>query len=91
MARADGMKPISQLIDFPLTGGKIVSEKHLNTLQAKEWTLSNGAKVLYRNVPELSGKFLFAGSAEGGKSIVPAQELANYNAMRSLFDAVRCI
>ena len=84
MARAEGMKPISQLIDFPLTGGKIVSEKQLKTLQAKEWTLSNGAKVLYRNVPELSGKFLFAGSAEGGKSIVPAQELANYNAMRSL-------
>ena len=84
MARADGMKPISQLIDFPLIGGKIVSEKQLKTLQAKEWTLSNGAKVLYRNVPELSGKFLFAGSAEGGKSIVPAQELANYNAMRSL-------
>ena len=84
MARADGMKPISKLIDFPLTGGKIVSEKQLKTLQAKEWTLSNGAKVLYRYVPELSGKFLFAGSAEGGKSIVPAQELANYNAMRSL-------
>ena len=84
MAHTDGMKPISQLIDFPLTGGKIVSEKQLKTLQAKEWTLSNGAKVLYRNVPELSGKFLFAGSAEGGKSIVPAQELANYNAMRSL-------
>ena len=84
MAHADGMKPISQLIDFPLTGGKIVSEKQLKTLQAKEWTLSNGAKVLYRYVPELSGKFLFAGSAEGGKSIVPAQELADYNAMRSL-------
>ena len=84
MARADGMKSISQLIDFPLAGGKIVSEKQLKTLQAKEWTLSNGAKVLYRNVPELSGQFLFAGSAEGGKSIVPAQELANYNAMRSL-------
>ena len=84
MAHTDGMKPISQLIDFPLTGGKIVSEKQLKTLQAKEWTLSNGAKVLYRNVPELSGQFLFAGSAEGGKSIVPAQELANYNAMRSL-------
>lgn len=84
MAHADGMKPISQLIDFPLTGGKIVSEKQLKTLQAKEWTLSNGAKVLYRNVPELSGQFLFAGSAEGGKSIVPAGELANYNAMRSL-------
>ena len=84
MAHADGMKPISQLIDFPLTGGKIVSEKQLKTLQAKEWTLSNGAKVLYRYVPELSGKFLFAGSAEGGKSIVPAGELANYNAMRSL-------
>ena len=84
MAHADGMKPISQLIDFPLTGGKIVSEKQLKTLQAKEWTLSNGAKVLYRYVPELSGQFLFAGSAEGGKSIVPAGELANYNAMRSL-------
>ena len=84
MAHADGMKPISQLIDFPLTGGKIVSEKQLKTLQAKEWTLSNGAKVLYRNVSELSGQFLFAGSAEGGKSIVPAQDIANYTAMRSL-------
>ena len=84
MARADGMKPISQLIDFPLTGGKIVSEKQLKTLQAKEWILSNGAKVLYRNVPELNGQFLFAGSAEGGKSIVPAQDIANYTAMRSL-------
>ena len=84
MAHADGMKPISQLIDFPLTGGKIVSEKQLKTLQAKEWTLSNGAKVLYRYVPELSGKFLFAGSAEGGKSIVPVQDIANYTAMRSL-------
>ena len=84
MARADDMKPISQLIDFPLTGGKIVSEKQLKTLQAKEWILSNGAKVLYRNVPELNGQFLFAGSAEGGKSIVPAQDIANYTAMRSL-------
>ena len=84
MARADGMKTISQLIDFPLTGGKIVTEKQLKTLQAKEWTLSNGAKVLYRNVPELSGQFLFAGSAEGGKSIVLAQDIANYTAMRSL-------
>ena len=84
MARADDMKPISQLIDFPLTAGKIVSEKQLKTLQAKEWILSNGAKVLYRNVPELNGQFLFAGSAEGGKSIVPAQDIANYTAMRSL-------
>ena len=84
MARADDMKPISQLIDFPLTAGKIVSEKQLKTLQAKEWILSNGAKVLYRNVPELNGQFLFAGSAEGGRSIVPAQDIANYTAMRSL-------
>ena len=84
MARAEGTTPMSQLIDFRLPAGQIISEKSLKTLQAKEWTLSNGAKVLYRHVPELSGQFLFAGSAEGGKSIVPAQELANYYAMRSL-------
>ena len=84
MARAEGTTPMSQLIDFRLPTGQIISEKSLKTLQAKEWTLSNGAKVLYRHVPELSGQFLFAGSAEGGKSIVPAQELANYYAMRSL-------
>ena len=84
MARAEGTTPMSQLIDFRLPTGQIISEKSLKTLQAKEWTLSNGAKVLYRHVPELSGQFLFAGSAEGGKSIVPAQELANYHAMRSL-------
>ena len=84
MARAEGTTPMSQLIDFRLPTGQIISEKSLKTLQAKEWILSNGAKVLYRHVPELSGQFLFAGSAEGGKSIVPAQELANYYAMRSL-------
>ena len=82
--RIDSVKPVTQLIDFRLTPGRIVAEKQLKRLQAKEWTLSNGAKVLYKYVPELQGKFLFAGSAEGGRSVVPAKELADYTAMRSL-------
>ncbi len=80
----DSVKPVRQLVDFNLTPGRIVAEKPLNRLQAKEWTLSNGARVLYKHVPELQDRFFFVGSAEGGKSIVPAKELADYTAMRSL-------
>lgn len=81
---ANETKPISSLIDFNINSGKIVSEKLLTTLNAKEWTLSNGAKVIYKYLPDAKQQVFFAGSAEGGRSIVKPQDLANYTAMRSL-------
>ena len=75
---------ITQLIDFPLTSSKIVSEKQLKELNAKEWKLSNGARVLYKYLPEAKGRVFFAASSEGGRSVVAPQHFANYTAMRGL-------
>ena len=77
-------KSIQKLIDFNITPGKIVAEKLLKTLQAKMWTLSNGAKVIYKYLPNAQQQFLFAGSAEGGKAMVAPNDLPNYTAMRAL-------
>lgn len=37
-----------ELMIGKLAGGKIVEEKELPTLNAREWTLDNGARVLFR-------------------------------------------
>ena len=84
LAQAANVKPITNLIDYNLVPGKITSETTLKKLQSKVWKLSNGARVIYKYVPEAKGRFFFAGSSIGGKSVVPATELANYTAMRSL-------
>lgn len=78
------VEPIASLIDFNIKSGSIVSEKPLKKIGAVQWTLSNGARVLYKYLPKAGDKFLFAGSTEGGKSILNPEELANYTAMRSL-------
>lgn len=75
---------IDRLIDFNIAPGTIVSEQEIPELEAKEWKLSNGARMLYKYVPELNNKFYFAGSAMGGRSLVTAKDLPSYNAMRSL-------
>ena len=77
-------KKITQPIDFALTSGKVVAEKQLKELNAKEWKLSNGARVLYKYLPEAKGRVFFAASSEGGRSVVAPQDFANYTAMRGL-------
>lgn len=72
------------LIDFEIPAGRILSEKHLKDMDAKEWRLSNGARVLYKNVPELSGRFYFVASSRGGRSVIDPQDLPSYSAMQAL-------
>lgn len=72
------------LIDFPVTPGKIVSEKVIPGLEAKEWTLSNGARLVFKNVPEMEGKTFFVASAMGGLSVIDPEDLPSYYAMQSL-------
>lgn len=76
--------PITSLIDFKIVPGKITAEKQLKTLNAKEWTLANGAKVIYKYLPEAKQQIFFAGSSEGGRSVVAPENIADYTAMRSL-------
>lgn len=76
--------PAINLAALPVTPGRIVAEKVIPTLNAKEWTLSNGARVLYKYLPKESGRFYFAGSCLGGRSAVASADIAHYTAMRNL-------
>ena len=80
--------PITKLIDFKLPAGHIAQEKKIPSLGATEWTLSNGMKVIYKNLAkELKGEVLFLASAKGGQSIVKPRDLASFSAMQSLIMA----
>ena len=79
---------ITKLIDFKLPAGKIAHEKKVPSLGATEWTLSNGMKILYKNLSkELKGEVLFLASAKGGQSIVKPADLPSFSAMQSLIMA----
>ena len=49
-AESSESAPITKLIDFKLPAGKITREKKIPSLDATEWTLSNGMKVIYKNL-----------------------------------------
>ena len=66
------------------TPGKITHAKKIAELDAEEWTLSNGATVYYKRVPDGSGRLFFAGSAAGGRAAVDAADLPSYTAMKAL-------
>ena len=79
---------ITKLIDFKLPAGRITREKKVPSLGATEWTLSNGMKILYKNLSkELKGEVLFLASAKGGQSIVKPADLPSFSAMQSLIMA----
>lgn len=75
---------IAQLIDYPIASGKIISTKFIKDLDVTEWTLSNGAKVLYKYLPDTHHMMYFAGSAMGGNSLVKSKDIPSEKAMQSL-------
>ena len=79
---------ITKLIDFKRPAGRIAREKKIPSLGATEWTLSNGMKIIYKNLSkELKGEVLFLASAKGGQSIVKPADLPSFSAMQSLIMA----
>jgi len=70
----------TSLIDEPIASGSIVSEKMIPDLEAEEWTLSNGAKVVYRFADYEKDNISFRATSPGGSSIfdksyVPSMEM----------------
>lgn len=87
-SEANEPAPITKLIDFKLPTGHITREKKVPALGATEWTLSNGMKIIYKNLSkELKGEVLFLASAKGGQSIVKPADLPSFSAMQSLIMA----
>lgn len=75
---------IQQLIDYNITPGKIVSTQTIKDMDVEEWHLSNGAKVLYKYLPDAKNTIYFAGSAFGGNSLVAPRDLPSQKAMQAL-------
>lgn len=59
----------SSLINEELTAGSIVTEKDIRGLDAEEWTLSNGAKVVYRFADYEKDNISFSAFSPGGSSL----------------------
>ena len=57
------------LISEDLKGGKIVKTKELPQFQAKEWTLDNGAKIVYRFADYEKDEVSLFGVSKGGHSL----------------------
>ncbi|MCL3780405.1 insulinase family protein [Prolixibacteraceae bacterium JC049] len=65
----------TSLIEEDIKGGKVVSTKELKELDAVEWTLSNGVKVVYRFSDLNKDQVLFTSFSKGGASQYSAAEL----------------
>ena len=59
----------TSLIENPVAAGSIVSTKLLPDLEAEEWTLSNGAKVVYRFADYEKDNISFRAVSPGGSSL----------------------
>lgn len=57
------------LIDEELTGSDIVNEKRLPEFEAVEWTLRNGAKVIFRKADYEKDRVSLIAFSEGGTSL----------------------
>ncbi len=83
VAIAEDNNTLANLDLSHIVAGKIVSEKAIAKLAAKEWKLSNGARVIYKYLPQAKGMFFFSATAPGGRAAVTPQQLPSYMGMRN--------
>lgn len=57
------------LIPEPLRGGKIVQEGKWSSLEAEEWRLDNGARVVFRKADYEKNEVALVASSKGGTSL----------------------
>jgi zinc protease len=65
------------LVERPPQAGKVVSERELPETGIREWTLSNGARILLKPTDFKADEVLFAGQSPGGESLVPDSDVIN--------------
>lgn len=58
-----------------VTPGKVVSEEKIPGLGAEIWTLSNGAKVVYKKCNQHPEQIMFCAKSKGGVSLYPAEDI----------------
>lgn len=65
----------SELLKKEPKGGKIVAEKALSEYDAVEWTLSNGARVVYRYADYQKQSVALKGISPGGSSLYEVEDI----------------
>lgn len=87
------------LISQEPESGKVVKTKSLPQFDAEEWTLSNGAKVIYRKADYEKDQVVLTGYSKGGTSLIDdadmlpaASSLNNFMSAYGIgdYDAVAC-
>ena len=58
------------LVSKAIKAGKVSSERKNTALDAVEWTLSNGAKVVIKSTPFRQDEIIFSGFSMGGSSLL---------------------
>lgn len=75
-AYVDNVKTTPLITTLPKKG-KIKKESENKEFGAKEWILSNGAKVILKKTDFKEGEVLFNASAKGGTAVFPESEASN--------------
>lgn len=78
------VRTIERLVDFEVKPGRILESHPIADLEAHDWHLSNGARVIYKHLPALKGRFYFVGTSPRGRKVVSAETYPSYVAMRAL-------
>ena len=74
----------TSLINEPLAAGKITSEKKIDELDAIEWTLSNGAKVVYRFADYEKDNIGIRAYSKGGSSLYADELIPSLDMLATL-------
>lgn len=83
MAKVDADRSIKPFVDKKtsdtlvddIKGGSVIKEKKLPFFDAKKWTLSNGATVVYAHADHDKDKVSLTGNSFGGASLCPVEML----------------
>ncbi len=75
------------LIEEEIKGGKVITTKEVKELDAVEWTLSNGVKVVYRYSDLNKDQVLFTSYSKGGASQYATEELPSAEFGMQITDA----
>ncbi len=65
------------LISEEIKGGRVVAEKELKEFNAVEWTLSNGAKVVFRHADFDKNNVAIVGHSWGGTSLYENEDIVS--------------
>lgn len=79
----DDVPVTNSLLEELPKGGTIVSEKYLKEFRATEWTLSNGAKVIYRFADYQKKSITLEGHSFGGTSLYDREDTPSIKGIQS--------